>query len=80
MRLADAAGVALAAARDEREDDVVADLELGHALADLDDLAGALVAADDGELGQPHEVGDVLREDHVAGDHVLVGVAQAGGR
>ena len=42
-------------------------------------LAGALVAADDRELLEAHHLGDLGVEDHVAGDEVLVGVAQAGG-
>ena len=58
---------------------MVADGERGHAGADLDHRAGALVAADDRELGQAHHLGDLGVEDHVPGDEVLVGVAQARG-
>jgi hypothetical protein len=60
---------ALAAGGDERGDDVVALLEVGHPGADLGDHARPLVAAE-------HRVLDR----GAAGDEVLVGVAQARGR
>ena len=46
--------------------------------ADLDHLAGALVAADHRELLDAHLLWRLLGQRHVAGDQVLVGVAQAG--
>src|SRR5262249_14549839 len=63
------ARVASAAGGDEREDDVVAHGESVDTGADRVDDAGALVAADDG-------VGDA---GEVAGDEVLVGVAEPAG-
>ena len=76
-----ALGAARAAttARDEAQDDVVARLHGGDPGPDLDHLASALVAADDRELLEADQLGDLGRQDHVAGDEVLVGVAQARG-
>src|SRR5690606_13831163 len=66
-----------AAGRDEAEDDVVAGLEGGDAGPDLDHLARALVTTDDRQLLKAHHGGDLGIEDHVAGDEVLIGVAEA---
>src|SRR3546814_20203400 len=65
-------------ARDEAEDHVIADRDAGDARPDLDDLAGAFVAADAGELLEPDQRGDLGVEDHVAGEQMLVGVAEPG--
>ena len=73
-----AARGAASAGRDEAEHHVVADLEGGDAGPDLDDLAGAFVAADDRELLDAELVGDGGVHHHVAGEQVLVGVAQPG--
>ena len=48
--------------------------------ADLDHLAGALVAADHGKLLEAHHRRDLGVEHQVAGHEVLVGVAHARGR
>ena len=77
--LAHRARRAAAAGRDEAEDDVVAGLQVDHARADLDHLAGTFVAADDRELLDAQFGGDLRWHHHVAGDEVLVGVAQARG-
>ena len=68
VRLALQATAAAAARRDPRDDDVVADGQVRHAGADLDDLAGALVTEHHGRVGREHAV-----------DHRQVGVAHAGG-
>src|SRR3546814_15357101 len=65
-------------ARDEAEDHVIADRDAGDARPDLDDLAGAFVAADAGELLEPAQRGDPGVEDHIAGEPMLVGVAAPG--
>ena len=57
---------------------MVAGGERGDARPDLDHLTGALVPADDRELLNAELGGDRGVERHVAGDEVLVGVAQAG--
>ena len=71
---------ATTAGRDEAEHDMVAGLHGGDAGTDLDDLAGTLVTADDRELLEAHQGGDLGIEDHVAGDEVLVGVTETGRR
>ena len=78
VRSARGAGRAAAARRHEAERHMVARLDAGHARTDLDDLAGALVPADDRQRAQPGHLGDLRRERDVAGDEVLVRVAQPG--
>ena len=78
-----AAGEAVAAVparRHEAGRHVVADLHGPHPGPDGLDHAGALVAADDREEAvEAHHREHLRRRDHVAGDEVLVAVAQAGG-
>jgi hypothetical protein len=70
---------AVAACRDERHHDVVTRPEIGHPRTHLHDLAGALVAADHREHDRPVAIlGHRVGVGTVAGDQVLVGVAQPG--
>src|SRR5690606_41673468 len=57
---------ALPICRDERQDDVVALLQGGHAGSDRDDLPGALVPADDRELLHLEQRGDLRSEEHTS--------------
>src|SRR6266851_2983325 len=66
-----------AAGRNEAQRDVVARLEHSDSWADLDDLARALVTADHRQRGRAGLLDDRGRDRDVAGDQVLVGMAQA---
>ena len=58
---------------------MIAGHEFGDSGTDLEDDAGALVAHDDRVLLPAEHVEDALIHRHVAGDHVFIGMAHAGG-
>src|SRR5438874_3832899 len=71
---------ATAAGRDEAGSDAVTGLQRRDARSELLDHAGTLVSADEREHArQTHRDADLVRQDHVAGDEMLVRVTQAGG-
>ena len=76
--LADRTRRANTARGNEAEHHVVADLEVGHAGAHFEHLARTLVATDDRKLLDAEFGCGGGLHDHVAGEQMLIGMAEAG--